>query len=85
MATKDRIKELRRVPASELIPNLKNWRTHPQAQRDALRGVLAEIGFVDALIARETPKHNPEEMGLFRDPFVWRDTENWLTGLAGSS
>jgi len=52
---RDRIKELRRVPASELIPNPKNWRTHPVAQQDALKGVLAEIGYADALIARETP------------------------------
>jgi len=53
---RDRIKELRRVPASELIPNPKNWRTHPVAQQDALRGVLAEVGYADALIARETPE-----------------------------
>ena len=33
----------------------ENWRTHPQAQRDALRGVLAEIGYADALLARELP------------------------------
>ena len=55
MQIKDRIKELRRVRASELIPNPKNWRTHPSAQQDALRGVLAEVGYADALIARETP------------------------------
>ena len=53
---KDRIKELRRVPASELRANPKNWRTHPLAQQAALRGVLAEIGFADDLIARETPE-----------------------------
>jgi len=53
---RDRIKELRRVPASELLPNPKNWRTHPVAQQDALRGVLAEVGYADALIARETPE-----------------------------
>jgi hypothetical protein len=53
---RDRIKELRRVPASELIPNPKNWRVHPTAQQDALRGVLAEVGYADALIARETPE-----------------------------
>jgi DNA modification methylase len=52
---KDRIKELRRVKASELLPNPKNWRSHPVNQQDALRGLLAEIGFADALIARETP------------------------------
>jgi len=55
MKVRDRIKELRRVPASELLPNPKNWRTHPIAQQDALKGVLAEIGYADALIARETP------------------------------
>jgi hypothetical protein len=56
MQIKDRIKELRRVKASELIPNPKNWRTHPVAQQDALRNVLAEVGYADALIARETPE-----------------------------
>lgn len=55
MMFRDRIKELRRVPARDLRPNPKNWRTHPTAQADALRGVLAEIGFADAAIARELP------------------------------
>lgn len=55
MKLRDRIKELRRVSASELLPNPKNWRTHPQAQKDALRGVLAEVGIADAVLARETP------------------------------
>lgn len=54
MKIRDRIRELRRVPASELLPNPKNWRTHPTAQADALRGVLGEIGFADAVLARET-------------------------------
>ena len=45
---------MRRVPASELRANPKNWRTHPPAQEAALKGVLAEIGFADAMIARET-------------------------------
>jgi hypothetical protein len=53
MQIRDRIKELRRVPASELKPNPKNWRTHPEAQANALRGVLAEVGIADAVIARE--------------------------------
>ncbi len=55
MHIRDRIKELRRVRASELRPNPRNWRTHPERQRDALRGVLAEIGYADALLARELP------------------------------
>ena len=55
MQIRDRIKELRRVRASELRPNPRNWRTHPQAQRDALCGVLAEVGYADALLVRELP------------------------------
>lgn len=51
---RDRIKELRRVRASELIPDERNWRQHPEYQRKALEGVLAEIGFSDALLVRET-------------------------------
>lgn len=50
---RDRIKELRRVKASELRPNPKNWRTHPAAQQDALRAVLNEVGYADAVLARE--------------------------------
>lgn len=53
MHIRDRIKELRRVRAKELVPNPKNWRTHPENQKNALRGVLSEIGYADALIARE--------------------------------
>jgi site-specific DNA-methyltransferase (adenine-specific) len=53
MKIRDRISELRRVPASELRPNPKNWRTHPKAQTDALKGVLAEVGIADAVLARE--------------------------------
>jgi len=55
MQIKNRIKELRQVKASELLPNPKNWRTHPSQQADVLRGVLAEVGYADALIAYETP------------------------------
>jgi len=55
MKIRDRIRELRRVPASELRPNPKNWRTHPEAQANALRGLLSEIGIADAVLARELP------------------------------
>jgi hypothetical protein len=55
MPVLDRIKELRRVRAAELRPNPRNWRMHPDAQRAALEGVLAEIGYADALLARELP------------------------------
>jgi len=55
MMIRDRIRELRRVRAGDLRPHPKNWRTHPPAQQDALRGVLAEIGYAAALLARELP------------------------------
>jgi DNA modification methylase len=52
---RDRIVELRRVPARELLPNPRNWRRHPPAQVAALRGALDDIGYANALLARETP------------------------------
>lgn len=55
MQIRDRIRELRRVPARELRPHPKNWRTHSDRQRDVLRGMLAEVGYADALLARELP------------------------------
>lgn len=55
MNIRNRVKELRHIPASELRPNPKNWRTHPDAQKNALRGILAEVGMADACLARELP------------------------------
>jgi hypothetical protein len=52
---RDRIKELRRVPAKSLLSNPKNWRRHPKAQSEALRALLTEVGYADALLARELP------------------------------
>jgi DNA modification methylase len=52
---RDRIRELRRVHARDLVSNPRNWRRHPKAQADALRGLLEEIGYADALLARELP------------------------------
>src|SRR5262245_39293369 len=55
MQIRNRIKELRHVRARDLRPHPKNWRKHPEAQQNALRGILAEVGFVDALMVRELP------------------------------
>lgn len=52
MAFRDRIVELRRIRASELVPHPKNWRTHPKHQREALRAMLAEVGVADAVLVR---------------------------------
>lgn len=53
MQIRDRIRDFRRIPAHDLQPNPRNWRTHPAVQQDALRAILAEIGYAGALLARE--------------------------------
>lgn len=53
---RDRVVELRRVRAGDLLKNPKNWRRHPKEQAAAMRGLLSEVGYADALLARETPK-----------------------------
>jgi DNA modification methylase len=52
---RDRIKGLRRVRAGDLVPHAENWRVHPRSQMAALRGVLNDVGFAGALVARELP------------------------------
>jgi DNA modification methylase len=52
-AIRDRIRELRRVPAGTLVRNERNWRKHPEAQARAVRSVLESVGYADALLARE--------------------------------
>jgi hypothetical protein len=46
----DRISEFRRVPVRDLLDHSGNPRRHPQAQRDALRGVLEQVGIAAALV-----------------------------------
>lgn len=53
---RDRILDLRRIPARDLQDHQMNWRTHPQAQQDALRGVLDELGIAAALLVYESPR-----------------------------
>jgi len=53
MQPRDRIVDFIRVPAAELRPNPKNWRTHPTQQQDILKGLLASIGIANAVLARK--------------------------------
>jgi DNA modification methylase len=52
VSLRDRVIDFRRVPAVELAAHPKNWRKHPKHQQNALRGLLAEIGFAGAALAR---------------------------------
>jgi DNA modification methylase len=47
------VQRFERVRAGDLVPNPKNWRTHGKQQTAALNGVLGEIGFAGASLARE--------------------------------
>ncbi len=55
MPIRDRIIDFRRVPPRTLRSNPRNWRVHPPGQKAALAGLLAEIGYADALLARSLP------------------------------
>ena len=66
----DRIKELRRVPASQIQPHPENWRIHPQSQQTALQGVLEQVGIADAVLAYEP---SPGELVLI-DGHLRRET-----------
>jgi hypothetical protein len=42
---------------TQLLANPRNWRTHPGAQRDALRGSLATVGWVQQIMVNRTTGH----------------------------
>ena len=65
-----RIKELRRVPASQIQPHPENWRIHPQSQQTALQGVIEQVGIADAVLAYEP---SPGELVLI-DGHLRRET-----------
>ncbi len=48
---RNRIKALEYVDANELVAHPGNWRSHPAAQAQALKGVLNEVGIAGALLA----------------------------------
>lgn len=43
---RNRVVAYRRMPVAELKANPHNWRRHPEAQREALQGVLEQVGQV---------------------------------------
>jgi ParB-like chromosome segregation protein Spo0J len=60
------------VAPSDLVPNPRNWRTHPLDQQRALGGALTEVGWVsEVLVNRTTGRivdgHLRIELALARD------------------
>ncbi|MYC32124.1 MAG: hypothetical protein F4X64_02975 [Chloroflexi bacterium] len=47
-----RIKEFRFIPAADLKPDPRNWRRHPESQRQQLRQIMERIGIADAALVR---------------------------------
>lgn len=45
------------VDPADLIANPRNWRTHPRHQRQALAGMLAEVGWVQSVIVNQRTGH----------------------------
>jgi len=48
---RNRIKALEYVNSADLAAHPGNWRDHPAAQAEALKGVLSEVGIAGALLA----------------------------------
>lgn len=51
---KNRIVSSGTMAAGQFVANPSNWRIHPKAQRDALNGVLNEVGWVQNVIVNKT-------------------------------
>jgi len=51
---RNRIKGLKTIQAKHLRPDPRNFRRHPDYQRDSLSEMLVRVGYVDAVVARET-------------------------------
>ena len=60
------------VAPAELVPNPRNWRTHPADQQHALAGALGEVGWVAEVLVNRTTGHVVDghlriELALARD------------------
>jgi DNA modification methylase len=54
---RDRIVGQGHEAPGDLIPNERNWRTHPKAQRDALAGLIDQVGVVAPVMVNRTTGH----------------------------
>lgn len=52
MEFKDRVLELKRIPAGEITGAPWNWRSHPEEQKTAVVDSIEELGFFDPLDVR---------------------------------
>src|SRR5437870_9928521 len=45
------------VPPDDLVPNPRNWRSHPWDQQRAVGGALSEVGWVAEVLVNQTTGH----------------------------
>lgn len=64
-ALKNRVKELRMVRAADIVGAPFNFRTHPEAQQEALVACLEEIGFTSPLLVFEPEGLEAGQVMLF--------------------
>jgi hypothetical protein len=53
MTWKNRIVGTALVDPGTLVPNKKNWRTHPRKQQEAIAGTLGELGWIQDVIVNQ--------------------------------
>ncbi len=57
-AQRDRVVELVRVRADEIVENDRNYRSHPAEQREALAELIGRLGVASALLAYKSERNN---------------------------
>lgn len=53
---RNRIVEIKRMKLGDIAHNPRNWRTHPQEQRETFNGILKEIGFAGVPLAYQSER-----------------------------
>jgi len=71
-ALKNRVKEMREIPAKNIMGAPFNFRTHPENQQEALAACIEDIGFTSPLIVFQTPDL-PDEYVMMIDGHARQD------------
>lgn len=84
---RDRVIELRRVNRGDVLPNAKNFRRHPANQKDAMKGILKEVGIAGAALAYYSERNDNKLTyvdGHLRDELIPENLPVLITDLNDS-
>jgi hypothetical protein len=45
------------VPVSDILFNPRNWRIHPKAQKEALKGTISDVGYIRSVTVNRVTGH----------------------------